>query len=80
MGQDGVNPEHQYLMMPLFRPTDCAAVGGPTISRVQGCINDEMKECVVCGDAVVHDMTEHSFFGFACSCPYGPPEEEGREP
>jgi hypothetical protein len=80
MGQDGVNPEHQYLMMPLFRPTDCAAVGGPTISRVRGCINDKMKECIVCGDAVVHDMTEHSFFGFACSCPYGPSKEEGREP
>jgi hypothetical protein len=41
MGQDGVNPEHQYLMMPFFRPTDCAAVGGPTISRVRGCISDE---------------------------------------
>jgi hypothetical protein len=84
MGQDGVSSEHQYLMMPLFRPTDCAAVGGPTISRVHGWINDEkkdeMKECSVCGDAVVHDMTEHSFFGFACSCPYGPPKEEDREP
>jgi hypothetical protein len=80
MGQDGVNPEHQYLMLALFRPTDCAAVGGPTISRVPGCINDEMKECVVCGDAVVHDMTEHSFFGFACSCPYGSPKEEDRKP
>ncbi len=75
-----MNPEHQYLMMPLFRPTDCAAVGGPTISRVQGCINDEMKECVVCGNDAVHDMTEHSFFGFPGSCPYGPPKEEECEP
>jgi hypothetical protein len=39
-----------------------------------------MKECSVCGDAVVHDMTEHHFFGFACSCPYGLPKEEEREP
>jgi hypothetical protein len=68
------------MMRPLFRPTDCAAVGGHTISRVRGCINDEMKECIVCGHAVVGDMTEHSFFGFTFSCPYGPPEKEDREP
>ena len=68
------------MMRPLFRPADCAAVGGPTISRVQGCINDETKECSVCGDAVVHDMTEHHIFGFASSCPYGRPKEEEREP
>lgn len=68
------------MMRPLFRPADCAAVGGPTISRVRGCINDETKECIVCGDAVVHDMTEHHFFGFACSCPYEIPKKEECEP
>jgi hypothetical protein len=49
---------------------DCAANGGPTISRVRGCINDEMLECIVCRHSVVWDLTENSFFGFKGSCPY----------
>ena len=49
---------------------DCAANGGPTISRVRGCINDEMLECVVCHNAVAWDMADHSFFGFKMSCPH----------
>jgi hypothetical protein len=64
------------MKLPLLRPTDCAAADGPTISRVPGCIGDDTNECVVCGQAVVDDMTEHHFFGFACSCPYGPSEKE----
>jgi hypothetical protein len=51
-------------------PADCAANGGPTISRVRGCINDEMRECIICGDSCLWDMTEHSFFGFRASCPH----------
>jgi len=51
-------------------PSDCAANGGPTISRVRGCINDEMRECIICKNEVVWHMTEHSFFGFKASCPY----------
>jgi hypothetical protein len=51
-------------------PRDCAATGAPTISRVKGCINDEMRECIVCKNAVVHDLTEHPLFGFKVSCPY----------
>jgi hypothetical protein len=68
------------MTLPLSRPTDCAAAGGPTISRVRGCINDEMKECVICAMETAHDWTEHPFFGFAAQCPYGPPKEEEREP
>ena len=49
---------------------DCAANSGPTISRVRGCINDEMLECIVCGNLCAWDMTEHPFFGFMPSCPY----------
>ena len=49
---------------------DCAANGGPTISRVRGCINDEMRECIICKNEVVWHMTEDSFFGFKTSCPY----------
>ena len=51
-------------------PFDCAANGGPTISRVRGCINDEMLECIVCGSSCLWCMTEHSFFGFKTSCPH----------
>lgn len=63
----------------MTRPADCAALGGPTISRVRGCINDEMKECIVCGDKCRWDVTEDPFFGFAASCPHGPvtPDEVG---
>lgn len=53
-----------------YIPEDCAANGGPTLSRVRGCINDEMKECTVCKHSVVHDFVDHSFFGFAANCPY----------
>jgi len=53
-----------------FVPSDCAANGGSTISRVRGCINDEMRECIVCGASCVWHMTEHSFFGFRMPCPY----------
>lgn len=51
------------------RNPDCAAIGGPTLSRIRGTINDEMKECTVCGNACLWSMTEHSFFGFEGSCP-----------
>jgi len=51
-------------------PADCAANGGPTISRVRGCINDEMRECIICGNSCRWDMTEHSFFGFRMDCPH----------
>jgi hypothetical protein len=61
---------------PLFRPADCAAIGGPTISRVEGCINDEMLECIVCNHAAPHDMTDNSFFGFPGNCPYGQPVDQ----
>ena len=54
------------------RHPDCAAIGGPTISRMRGCINDEMKECIICGNACRGDMTEHSFFGFEAACPQKP--------
>jgi len=57
------------------RHPDCAANGGPTISRARGCINDEMRECVVCGSACRWDMTDHAFFGFAASCPQPPNSE-----
>ena len=57
-------------------PADCAANGGPTVSRVTGCINDEMRECIVCHNRCAWDMTEHSFFGFRASCPHR--EELGR--
>jgi hypothetical protein len=49
-------------------PADCAANGGPTISRVRGCINDEMRECIICGNLCRWDITEHSFFGFRAFC------------
>jgi hypothetical protein len=49
---------------------DCAANGGPTISRVRGCINDEMRECIICHYSCHWSMTENLFFGFAGSCPY----------
>lgn len=55
-----------------LRPPDCAAIGGPTISRMRGCINDEMKECIICGNVCRWDMAEHSFFGFAAVCPQKP--------
>lgn len=48
---------------------DCAANGGPTISRVRGEINNEMRECIVCKHACRWDLTEHLFFGFRVSCP-----------
>jgi hypothetical protein len=51
-------------------PADCAANGGPTISRVTGCINDEMRECIVCRNSCLWSMTEHSFFGFRLLCPH----------
>ena len=51
-------------------PSDCAANGGPTISRVRGCINDEMLECIVCGNSCHWSMTEHPFFGFKSSWKY----------
>lgn len=53
-----------------FVPDDCAANGGPTISRVRGRIDDEMLECITCGNSCRWDMTEHSFFGFRTACPY----------
>jgi hypothetical protein len=51
-------------------PADCAANGGPTISRVEGCIDDEMLECIVCRNSSRWDTTEHPFFGFKESCPH----------
>lgn len=63
-------------MLPTNRPPDCAAAGGPTLSRVRGCINDELRECVVCGEATVHDMVDHRLFGFAANCPYGRPGDD----
>ena len=51
-------------------PADCAANGGPTISRVRGCINDEMLDCIVCRNLCLWSMTEDSFFGFRPSCPH----------
>ena len=50
------------------RHPDCAAIGGPTISRMRGCINDEMKECLRCGHCVRWDMTEAWFLGFEANC------------
>jgi hypothetical protein len=55
-------------MSPIL--ADCALNGGPTISRVRGCINDEMRECIICHNSCHWAMTEHSFFGFKQSCPY----------
>jgi hypothetical protein len=60
-------------------PSDCAANGGPTISRVKGCINDEMLECIVCRNSSPWDMTEHSFFGFMSSCPYRDQHQQGEQ-
>jgi hypothetical protein len=57
------------------RHRDCAAIGGPTISRMRGCINDEMKECIICGNSCRWDMTEHSFFGFEAACPQKPNDQ-----
>lgn len=54
----------------MSRPMDCAASGGPTISRVRGCINDEMRECVVCGDSCRWDVVDHPIWGFSASCPH----------
>ena len=62
------------------RHPDCAAIGGPTISRMRGCINDEMKECIVCHHTVVHDLTEHPFFGFEVNCPQKPNDPSERPP
>ena len=53
-----------------YIPADCAANGGPIISRVSFCINDEMLECIVCGSSCLWGMAEHSFFGFKASCPH----------
>lgn len=64
-------------MIPISVPSDCAANGGPTLSRVHGCINDEMRECVICKEQCVWYMTEHSFFGFMPSCPYREQLEQG---
>lgn len=47
---------------------DCAANGGPTISRAKGCINDEMLECIVCHTQCRWDMTDHPLFGFKSGC------------
>lgn len=57
--------------------TDCAANGGPTISRMSGQINNEMRECLVCHKACRWDMTEHFFFGFANNCPQRADELRG---
>ena len=57
-------------------PPDCAANGAATISRTNGLIDDEMRECSECGAQCRWDMTEHSFFGFPASCPnINPPEK-----
>lgn len=50
------------------RHPDCAAIGGSTISRRKGCINDEQLECVRCHHSVVWDLAESCFFGFEANC------------
>ena len=47
---------------------DCAAQGADTISRQQGLIDNEMRECIECGTQCRWDMVDHPFFGFAGSC------------
>jgi len=56
------------------RNPDCAAIGGPTISRGRATVNDEMRECIVCRHSCRWDMTEHAFFGFEGTCPLRPAE------
>jgi hypothetical protein len=63
-----------------MRPCDCAAIGGPTISRVDGCINDEQKECIICQHSTCWDLTESPFWGFGANCPHGPVMVEEVEP
>ncbi len=42
-----------------------ACKGAPTIEEYSGA---DMVECIECGMCVRHDLTEHSFFGFAAGC------------